>query len=155
MSSILNAWTKPCWLNGCGTLKNQMVCGKKSLEKKLLRELPLSQSREGRMTHFWKGVLEVKDDFFKYCKNVVGNDKLVSFWRNIWCGDLPLSVRFPRLFDLARDKDNSVEKLCYLTFKVCPSEYELLAIWFRFLRILWIVVVMLSFQITRIKWYGP
>jgi hypothetical protein len=105
-----------------------MVCGKKSLEKKLLRELPLSQSREGRMTHFWKGVLEVKDDFFKYCKNVVGNDKLVSFWRNIWCGDLPLSVRFPRLFDLARDKDNSVEKLCYLTFKVCPSEYELLAI---------------------------
>lgn len=57
-----------------------MVCGKKSLEKKNVKGTPLILvKRRQNDSHFWKGVLEVKDDFFKYCKNVVGNDKLVSF----------------------------------------------------------------------------
>ena len=35
----------------------------------------------------------------------VGNGRRVRFWRDRWCGDSPLSVSFPTLFDLAIDKE--------------------------------------------------
>ena len=35
----------------------------------------------------------------------VDNGQRVRFWRDRWCGDSPLSVSFPTLFDLAIDKE--------------------------------------------------
>lgn len=61
--------------------------------------------------------LGMRDDFYKYCRKIMGNAKMVSFWKNIWCGDATFAVRFPRLFDLARDKNISVEKVLTSDFQ--------------------------------------
>jgi hypothetical protein len=50
-------------------------------------------------------------NFYKYCRKIMGNAKTISFWKIIWCGDATFTVKFPRLFDLARDKNISVEKV--------------------------------------------
>ncbi|RVW38785.1 hypothetical protein CK203_074214 [Vitis vinifera] len=36
---------------------------------------------------------------------VVGNGKMIKFWKDIWCGDEPFCVSFPSLFALAVSKD--------------------------------------------------
>jgi hypothetical protein len=47
----------------------------------------------------------------------VGNGLNTSFWKSIWIGNLPLAVQFPALFDLAYDKDISVNKVLISNFK--------------------------------------
>jgi hypothetical protein len=60
-------------------------------------------------SHFWKKkILSLRDNFYKYCKSEVVNGLETSFWKSIWIGNLPLSVQFPVLFDLAYDKDVTV-----------------------------------------------
>jgi hypothetical protein len=55
-----------------------------------------------------KKILSLRDNFYKYCKSAVGNGLKTSFWKSIWIGNLPLSIQFPVLFDLAYDKDVTV-----------------------------------------------
>jgi len=38
-------------------------------------------------------------------RRVVGNGRNASFWFDRWVGDVPLRDKFPRLFDLAVDKE--------------------------------------------------
>jgi hypothetical protein len=47
---------------------------------------------------------------------VVGNGCKTSLWKNIWIGDCPLAVKFPVLFDLALDKDISVNRVLTSNF---------------------------------------
>jgi hypothetical protein len=47
----------------------------------------------------------------------VGNGLNTSFWKSIWIGNLPLSVQFPALFDLAYDKDISVNTVLVSNFE--------------------------------------
>jgi hypothetical protein len=49
---------------------------------------------------------------------VVGNGMKTSFWKSSWIGDLPLATKFPILFDLAYDKDISVNKVLCSNFEV-------------------------------------
>jgi hypothetical protein len=48
---------------------------------------------------------------------LVGNGLNTSFWKSIWIGNLPLSDRFPVLFDLAYDKDISVNTVLVSNFE--------------------------------------
>nr|GEW77117.1 RNA-directed DNA polymerase, eukaryota, reverse transcriptase zinc-binding domain protein [Tanacetum cinerariifolium] len=43
-------------------------------------------------------------DFVSHCKKRIGNGHNTRFWLDTWILDLPLSVRFPRMFALERDK---------------------------------------------------
>lgn len=61
-------------------------------------------------SHFWRAILGLRDYFYKCCQKDLGNGKSTSFWRNIWCRDVTLADKFPRLYDLARDKNITVEK---------------------------------------------
>jgi hypothetical protein len=40
----------------------------------------------------------------------VGDGTKISFWHDMWCGDMALKVAFPALFDIASAKDSSVAK---------------------------------------------
>jgi hypothetical protein len=68
-------------------------------------------------SQFWKKLLSLRETLFKYCKMVVGNDCRTSFWKNCWIGDGPLAVNFPILFDLALDKDVTVNKVLSSNFE--------------------------------------
>jgi hypothetical protein len=39
---------------------------------------------------------------------VVGDGRRISFWYDLWCGDMVLKVAFPVLFGIACVKDASV-----------------------------------------------
>jgi hypothetical protein len=68
-------------------------------------------------SHLWKAILSLRDDFYKWYKKILGNGRSTSFWRNIWCGDVSLADKFPRLYDLARDKNATVEKVLHSGFQ--------------------------------------
>nr|GEW47712.1 RNA-directed DNA polymerase, eukaryota [Tanacetum cinerariifolium] len=57
----------------------------------------------------WVQVLSLKGfDFLSHCKIRVGNDLNARFWLDTWIMDLPLSIRFPRIYALERIKEVSV-----------------------------------------------
>jgi hypothetical protein len=68
-------------------------------------------------SHFWKKILSLRDNFYKYCKTEVGNGLKTSFWKSNWIGNQPLSIQFPVLFDLTYDKDVSVNEVFTSNFE--------------------------------------
>jgi len=36
---------------------------------------------------------------------ILGNGSRIRFWDDVWCGEVPLKVAIPVLYDIARDKD--------------------------------------------------
>nr|GEU94942.1 hypothetical protein [Tanacetum cinerariifolium] len=47
-------------------------------------------------------------DLVSHCRINVGNGLHTSFWKDVWIGDTPLYVLFPRSFALDSNKDCSV-----------------------------------------------
>jgi hypothetical protein len=41
----------------------------------------------------------------------LGNGRQTRFWRDVWIGDAPLCIKFPRLFSISLQKDASVGEL--------------------------------------------
>jgi hypothetical protein len=51
-----------------------MGCGKKIVNAKYIKGVPLiSVKVRQNDSHFWRTILAMRDDFYKYCKKVVGN----------------------------------------------------------------------------------
>ncbi|KAA3453163.1 TSL-kinase interacting protein 1-like [Gossypium australe] len=73
------------------------------------------------MSVVWRGIVENAKDskVAKWMGNesfrwLVGNGNLIIFWEDIWCGDRPLRVEFPRLFRLALNKSGLVKEFLSL-----------------------------------------
>jgi hypothetical protein len=64
-----------------------------------------------------KKILSLRDNFYKFCKTVIGDGLKTSFWKSIWIGNLPLSVQFPVLFDLTYVKDITVNEAITSNFE--------------------------------------
>jgi len=45
---------------------------------------------------------------------VVGNGVDTLFWKDVWVGEVTLSVRYPRLYDQSVYKEVSVAEMCQL-----------------------------------------
>nr|GEV44233.1 RNA-directed DNA polymerase, eukaryota [Tanacetum cinerariifolium] len=59
-------------------------------------------------------------DLVSHCRINVGNGLHTSFWKDVWIGDTPLYVLFPRIFALDSNKDCSVAmKLLSSTTSLC------------------------------------
>ncbi|RVW95972.1 putative ribonuclease H protein [Vitis vinifera] len=61
--------------------------------------------REGYGVGFWK---EIRKEGFLMFQNVsfaVGDGRRVKFWKDIWCGNIPLCEAFPSLFAFAVSQD--------------------------------------------------
>jgi hypothetical protein len=99
-------------------LENSNGLWQKIIANKYIKGKPLiSVKQRHNDSQFWKKLLSLRDVFFKYCKVVVGNGCKTSFWKNSWIGDCPLAVKFPVLFDLALDKDISVNMVLSSNFE--------------------------------------
>ena len=91
-------------------LLNEEGVWQQLLHNKYLHSKTLSQvSAKPTDFAFWKGLMNVKDDFFNRGHFRVGNGKNTSFWEDTWLGDRPLSEEYPSLFNIVRRKNVTVE----------------------------------------------
>jgi hypothetical protein len=49
---------------------------------------------------FWKGLMHVKNEFFKRGYFKIGDGTCVSFWEDVWMGDLSFSQQYPALYNI-------------------------------------------------------
>ncbi|XP_062188905.1 uncharacterized protein LOC133892218 [Phragmites australis] len=82
----------------------QRLLRKKYLPNKTLTQV---QHRPGD-SHFWSGLLKVKDDFLAGGCFKVQSGEQVRFWKDIWLGDKPLREAYPNLFRIVKKKYDTV-----------------------------------------------
>lgn len=70
--------------------------------------LSLCQARQGH-SHFWQGLMKVKEVFLSFCKKKLGNGGRTNFWEDLWIGDVP--IKFPRLYNLTFNHKISVARV--------------------------------------------
>ena len=77
-----------------------------------MKNATLSQTKfKPGNSHFWSGVMRVKDLFFKICRKIVGNGERTRFWEYLWVGDCILCKKFLRLYNLSLSKNISVARV--------------------------------------------
>ena len=59
-------------------------------------------------SHFWKGLMNVKDSFMSFGSFKVKDGSQTHFWMDTWLGNQPLKDRFPSLFNIVRRKQDLV-----------------------------------------------
>ena len=64
-----------------------------------------SEVREGYGVGFWKEIRKEGPLMFKNDSFAEGDGKRVKFWKDIWCGNIPLCEAFPSLFPFAASQD--------------------------------------------------
>ena len=65
--------------------------------------------REGYGVGLWKEIRKEGVLLFKNASFTVGDGRRVKFWKDIWCGNIPLCEVFPSLFAFAVSQDAWVE----------------------------------------------
>ena len=65
-------------------------------------------------SHFWKGLMNVKDTFMSFGSFKVKYGSQTHFWMDTWLGNQPLKDKFPLLFNIVRRKQNSVARVLAL-----------------------------------------
>ena len=60
-------------------------------------------------SHFCKSLMKVKKVFSQFASFKVENGEPVRLWEHKWIGDMPLSAMYPRLFNIVRHKDATVD----------------------------------------------
>jgi len=57
-------------------------------------------------------------------RRMVGDGRTTLFWFDHWVGEMPLRIKFPRLFDLAINKESTVEEMASLGWEVEGRAWE-------------------------------
>jgi hypothetical protein len=94
------------WLD---KLINQEGVWQKLLHNKYLNNKTLSQvTVQPHDSPFWRGLMKVKDEFFKRGSFIVNNDMSTRFWEDTWLGNRPLADQYPSLYSIIRNKNVTV-----------------------------------------------
>ena len=79
------------------------------LMKKYLRNKTISQmSRKPSDSHFWSGLMKVKDTFLGLGSFILKEGKQIRFWEDVWIGNQPFKVQYPSLYNLVCKKSDTV-----------------------------------------------
>jgi hypothetical protein len=78
------------------------------LTAKYMKDGDLFKSKGGQGSQFWKSIHKVKHLFKWGVVHKVGNEKLTSFWDDVWMSTVPLRIYFPRIHEVCDDKKISV-----------------------------------------------
>jgi hypothetical protein len=93
-------------------LENEEGDWQKILKFKYFKNGIITQDRKyNGCSHFWSGLMGVKDIFYSCCKRLLGDGCKTRFWEDVWVGEKPLCVLFPRLYNLTFSQDVSVAKV--------------------------------------------
>ena len=73
-------------------------------------------------SHFWSGLMKVKQHFLQWTQFKVLNGKQVRFWEDTWLGNTTLKDQYPNLYHLAHRKHDTVhtvlgEDLANISFR--------------------------------------
>ncbi|KAK1280259.1 hypothetical protein QJS04_geneDACA017687 [Acorus gramineus] len=64
------------------------------------------------MSKLWKDISVLQVNFEKGIRWDVGTGDMVRFWQDVWVGDVALLLRFPSIFEIAREKEGFVNQFC-------------------------------------------
>ncbi|RVW35166.1 putative ribonuclease H protein [Vitis vinifera] len=59
----------------------------------------------------WKAIALVYQEFSKFTRFVVGNGDRIWFWDDLWWGEQPLGVQYPRLLSVVMDKNAPISSI--------------------------------------------
>jgi hypothetical protein len=75
------------------------------LQNKYLHSSTLSQVQaKPSDSPFWKGLMNVKGEFFSRLSFKVRNALDTRFWEDVWLGDKPLAQQYPSLYNIVQHK---------------------------------------------------
>jgi hypothetical protein len=78
------------------------------LKNKYMKNKPLAACNGKGGSHFWQGVNKVKHKFRWGAKMEVHNGENTIFWSDVWRGEVPLKLVFPKLYEYCRNKNCTV-----------------------------------------------
>jgi hypothetical protein len=82
------------------------------LKFKYLRKGTLTQDRKYiGCSQFWSGLIEVKHILYSCCERILGDGCKTRFWEDVWVGEKPMCVVFPRLYNLTCTHEITVAKV--------------------------------------------
>ena len=90
------------------------LCNEDELWQSLLKNKYLSNKTIGGCTkrssdtHFWKGLMKVKDQFLSLGSFKVRDGTQTRFWKDVWLGNQPQKLKFPSFFNIVRRKQVTV-----------------------------------------------
>jgi len=84
----------------------------KLLTNKYLHSKSLTQVKARSYdSHFWRGLMKIKDEVFGLGSFVVKDGSKTRFWEDTWIGDRPFKVKYPSIYNIVRDPHATVLKL--------------------------------------------
>ena len=93
-------------------LVNENGVWQQLLKNKYLGSKTLSQvEKQPGDSHFWSGLMKVKQHFLQWTQFKVLNGKQVCFWEDNWLGNTALKDQYPNLYYLAHRKHDTVHKV--------------------------------------------
>ena len=67
-----------------------------------------SDIKGGYGSSLWKDIRKEWPSFFQNSVFALGDGRRINFWKDVWCGEEALCVRYPALFNLALNKEAKV-----------------------------------------------
>jgi hypothetical protein len=83
------------------------------LRNKYLRIKTLTQvsSKPNDDSHFWRGLMRIKDEVLSKGSFVIKEGTNTRFWDDMWIGDKPVKVTYPSLYHKVWDRHVTVSKV--------------------------------------------
>jgi hypothetical protein len=60
------------------------------------------------VSHFWAGLMNAKQSFFRYGSFQLNNGKQIRFWEDKWLGNSNFQHQYPSLYNIVRKKSDTV-----------------------------------------------
>jgi len=74
------------------------------LTNKYLRSKSLAQVKaKPYHSHFWRGLMKIKDEVLANGSFIIKDGCQTRFWDDTWAGDLSFKVKYPSIYNIARD----------------------------------------------------
>lgn len=79
----------------------QQLLREKYLTKKILANKKLKNGD----SHFWQGMIDIKEAFMQFIRKKPGDGKNILFWEDNWLGGRPIAEQIPQVYSVTHSKN--------------------------------------------------
>jgi hypothetical protein len=108
-SRVMNMCLLAKWLVKIEAGEDTICCN--FLRQKYLGERGIFSYKRNNGSEFWKGLMSVREDVTRGLTYILWNGNKIRFWLDVWVGNCPLKVAFPRLFEICNHQERSVARV--------------------------------------------